>query len=279
MLWLLVATSQWGIQGYSLPSINCESLHIPSLSESSVVHLYSPNVHIVGSTYYYNCIIMPREHEEPRGDGAAAGGPPTPTPNIQLQIKFPTFSWEGNLHENFKTFKMRTRMLMEGPYKSVDDMNKVAAMLGWLGDKGFQLYDLIDWGAIEKDKAKYQDVLDGFELHFRPYQTELHSWYQLGSVYSNQCRNQTDFMQRLRDIAKETEFKEKDELVKFLFIIHNTDQKVREYLIDKAEPKGSLNDYLKLAKTVESMVKTETMSRELLANTGKTPIGAVGKQM
>ena len=85
-------------------------------------------------------------------------------------------------------------------------------------------------------------------------------------------------MQKFRDIAKETEFKEKDELVKFLFIIHNTDQKVREYLIDKAEPKGSLNDYLKLAKTVESMVKTETMSRELLANAGKIPIGAVGKQ-
>ena len=33
---------------------------------------------------------------------------------------------------------------MKGPYKSVDDMDKVAAMLGWLGDKGFQLYDSID---------------------------------------------------------------------------------------------------------------------------------------
>ena len=79
---------------------------------------------------------------------------------------------------------MRTRILMEGPYKAVDEMNKVAAMLGWLGDRGFQLYDSIDWTAIGKDKAKYQDVLEGFELHFRPCQTELHSWYQLGSVYS-----------------------------------------------------------------------------------------------
>ena len=165
---------------------------------------------------------MPGEEE---GAGGGVPTPPIPQPNIQLQIKFPSFSWEGNLHENFKTFKMRTRILMEGPYKAVDEMNKVAAMLGWLGDRGFQLYDSIDWTAIDKDKAKYQDVLEGFELHFRPCQTELHSWYQLGSVYSNQCRNQTDFMQRLRDIAKETQFKEKDELVKFLFIIHNTDQK------------------------------------------------------
>ena len=73
---------------------------------------------------------------------------------------------------------------MEGPYKNVDEMDKVAAMLGWLGDKGFQLYDSIDWEAIEKDKSKYKDVLQSFELHFRPCQTELHSWYQLGSVYS-----------------------------------------------------------------------------------------------
>ena len=282
MLWVLVATFQWGIQGnsnLSYLSSHCESLHIPSLSESSIVHLYSSNVHIVGSTYYYNCVAMPGEHVLD-GDGAGAGGgaPPTPQPNIQLQIKFPSFSWEGNLHKTFKTFKMRTRILMEGPYKAVDEMNKVAAMLGWLGDRGFQLYDSIDWNAIAKDKAKYKDVLEGFELHFKPCQTELHSWYQLGSIYSNQCRNQTDFMQRLRDIARETEFKEKDELVKFLFIIHNTDQKVREYLIDKADPGASLNDFLKLAKTVESVVKTETMSRELLANVGKTPIGAIGKR-
>ena len=66
-------------------------------------------------------------------------------------------------------------------------------------------------------------------------------------------------MQRLRDRAKETGFKEKDKLVKFLFVIHNTNQKVREYLLDKAEPTGSLNDFLKLAKTMESMVKTESM--------------------
>ena len=114
--------------------------------------------------------------------------------NIQLVIKYPSFSWEGNQYENFRTFKNRTSILMEGPYKSVQEMDKVAAILGWLGDKGFHLYEAIDSEGIGKNKQLYKEVLDAFEAHFKPYQTAMHSWYQLGSVYSNQCKNQTEFI-------------------------------------------------------------------------------------
>ena len=164
--------------------------------------------------------IMPATAEE---EGARAS-------NIQLVIKYPSFSPEGNQYENFKTFKSRTTILMEGPYKSVQEMDKVAAILGWLGDKGFNLYEAIDWEGIGKDKQLYKEVLDAFEAHFKPCQTAMHSWYQLGSVYSNQCKNQTEFMQKLKEIAQETGFRPtvRDELIKFLFVTHNTDQKVRE---------------------------------------------------
>ena len=108
----------------------------------------------------------------------------------------------------------------------------------------------------------------------------MHSWYQLGSIYSNQCKNQSEFMQRLKDVAKETGFNNevKEEIIKFLFVTHNTDQKVREYLLDKADPEKTSLDFLKLARTVESLVKTENMSRELLAGAGKVPVGAIAKQ-
>ena len=200
--------------------------------------------------------------------------------NIQLVIKYPSFSWEGNQYENFKTFKSRTTILMEGPYKSVQEMDKVAAILGWLRDKGFNLYEAIDWEGIGKSKQLYKEVLDAFEAHFKPCQTAMHSWYQLGSVYSNQCKNQTEFMQKLKEIALETGFRPavRDELIKFLFVTHNTDQKVRVYLLDKADPEKTCQDFLKLAKTVESLVKTENMSRELLAGAGKVPVGAIAKQ-
>ena len=132
----VVLGSYWSIT--SLYSI------VPSLGE--------PSQSLVTSQSYlaFYKYIMPNPAEE---EGARAS-------NIQLVIKYPSFSWEGNQYENFKTFKNRTTILMEGPYKNVQEMDKVAAILGWLGDKGFNLYEAIDWEGIGKNKQLYKEVLD-----------------------------------------------------------------------------------------------------------------------
>ena len=72
--------------------------------------------------------------------GSPPRGAPTPAPRaIQLTVTYPTFNWDqGNPHEQFKWFKHRTEILMEGPYEDYKDPDKVAAILGWLGDKGHQ---------------------------------------------------------------------------------------------------------------------------------------------
>ena len=101
---------------------------------------------------------------DPRGDPP---GRPVPAPRaIQLTVKYPSFNWEGNTHEQFKTFKQRTKILIEGPYEDYKEPDKVAAILGWLGDKGHQVYASLDWTALGKDKKKYQDVLDAFDSYF-----------------------------------------------------------------------------------------------------------------
>ena len=139
-------------------------------------------------------MAAPREdpREDPRGN--PRGDPPerpVPAPRaIQLTVKYPSFNWEGNTHEQFKTFKQRTEILMEGPYEDYKEPDKVAAILGWLGDKGHQVYASLDWTALGKDKKKYQDVLDAFDSYFKPMQTIMHSWYQLGNIYSSQCKDQ-----------------------------------------------------------------------------------------
>ena len=121
-------------------------------------------------------------------------------------------------------------------------------------------------------------MLDAFSEHFRPCQTTIQTWYQLGNLYSQQCRNQTDFMTRLKELAAEGGFTNQEEIVKFLFLIHNTNQKVREYLIDKADPTKTVREFLTLARTVESHTATKTLSKKFLVNVGSTAIGAVGKQ-
>ena len=196
---------------------------------------------------------------------------------IQLTVKYPSFKWEGNTHDQFKTFKQRTEILMEGPYEDYKEPDKVAAILGWLGDKGHQVYASLDWAALGKNKKLYKHVLEAFESYFKPMQTIMHSWYQLGNIYSSQCKDQTEFMTRLKELSKETGFKEPDELTKFLFVIHNTDSKVREYLIDKGDPTKTCTEFLAMARSVESIVKTETLSRELLGQVGKVPIGSIDR--
>ena len=52
-------------------------------------------------------------------------------------------------------------------------------------------------------------------------------------------------MTRLKELSKETGFKEPDELTKFLFVIHNTDSKVREYLIDKGTQQKHAQSFCK----------------------------------
>ena len=196
----------------------------------------------------------------PREDPPRDPDRPVPAPRaIQLTVKYPTFNWEGNTHEQFKTFKQRTEILMEGPYEDYKEPDKVAAILGWLGDKGHQVYASLDWVALDKNKKLYKDVLEAFDSYFKPMQTIMHSWYQLGNIYSSQCKDQTEFMTKLKELSKETGFKEPDELTKFLFVIHNTDSKVREYLIDKGDPSKTCTEFLAMARSVESMVKTETL--------------------
>ena len=215
------------------------------------------------------------------GGGPGAGGEPRPIHHhqyAQLNIKQPMFNWDGNQYESYKMFKNKASILLNGPYVYADGPSKVAAILSWLGDKGFQLYANTDWDRLGKDKTNWQHVLEAFSEHFRPCQTVMQAWYQLGNPYSQQCANQTDFMTRLKELAAEGGFSNPEEIVKFLFLIHNTNQKVREYLIDKAEPTKTVHEFLTMARTVESQTATETLSKKLLANVGGTSIGAVGKQ-
>ena len=187
------------------------------------------------STYQRN---MAEGGDPPRhgaGRGRGEGGEPatTPTVGLPLQLKQPNFNWEGNVYENYKAFSERATILLGGPYAKYDDPSKISAFLSWTGDKGFQLYKNIDWERTGYDKSKWGDVVKAFGEEFKPCQTVMQSWYQLGNLYSSHCKDQTEFMTRIKELAKEGGFTNQEEIIKFLFLIHNNNTKVREYLIDK----------------------------------------------
>ena len=217
----------------------------------------------------------PPRHGAGRGRGEGGEPATTPTVGLPLQLKQPNFNWEGNVYENYKAFSERATILLGGPYAKYDDPSKISAFLSWTGDKGFQLYKNLDWERSGYDKSKWEDVVKAFGEEFKPCQTVMQSWYQLGNLYSSHCKDQTEFMTRIKELAKEGGFTNQEEIIRFLFLIHNNNTKVREYLIDKAEPTKTSYDFLVLAKTIESQTQTESMSRKLLEKVSNTPVAAV----
>ena len=86
-------------------------------------------------------------------------------------------------------------------YSKCDEMDKVGAILNWLGPKSFGVYEDL---AMEpgEDKRKCEDVLKAFQHYFKPTQSLFQNWYQLGGPYSRSCKSQGNFMRRLKEIRQ-----------------------------------------------------------------------------
>ena len=92
-------------------------------------------------------------------------------------------------------------LLEDGPYSKLKAKQKVATLLNWLGPDAYKLYnDELDFAG--KDKNDLQDVIDVFDNHFKPQQNMIHAWYRIGSLFSNSCKSQTQFMY----LARQCEF-------------------------------------------------------------------------
>ena len=115
----------------------------------------------------------------------------------------PTFSWDStNLYTQYKIFKQKVDFAFKGLYKDNDAASKVCAILNWLDDNAYEIYEHLHWAA-DDDKDDPEKVLLAFENYFKPEQNQFHSWYTLGTIYSSQFKCQHDFLTRLREVAKD----------------------------------------------------------------------------
>ena len=168
------------------------------------------------------------------------------------------------LHDQWKLFSEQCKFLLinNGQFSKYSEPSPISAVLNWLGLKSYQVFNNLNSDAEGKDKSKIDDVLFMFEKHFKPTLSVLQLCYQLGSIYSSQ--DHTEYISKLCDVANDWSFANKDEIVKFLFLIHNTNERVKDQLIDKMKTTDTLTDILQLAKTVELIVQMETLSKQLL---------------
>ena len=107
---------------------------------------------------------------------------------LSIPIKTPSFNWDSvNLHDKWKLFSQQCKFLLinDGPFSKYSEPASIAAVLNWLGPKSHQLFNNLNFDAEGKDNTKISDILFMFEKYFKPTQSVLQSWYQLGSIYSS----------------------------------------------------------------------------------------------
>ena len=174
---------------------------------------------------------------------------------VNLPVNQPTFNWDStNVIEEWKRFHGQVELLLvDGPYFTMNEKVKVATLQNWMTDRGQKIFkdELIfpeEEGPNKKDREKLDDVLDVFEAHFTLLQSMIHSWYNLGALHSYHCKDQSDFMSRLRNLAKECGFTNQDEVVKFLFLIHNSHRRVQDQLLTEITQASTINDCLQSAR-------------------------------
>ena len=196
----------------------------------------------------------------PGEDGAA--DPPAKIPT--LPFKPPEFDWNAsNLYSQFKLFKTKVEFAFKGFYKDNPGDAKVGAILNWLGDAAFEIYGNFMWTAAT-DKDDPLKVLKAFEDYFKPGQNKYHCWYSLGGIYSSQFKSQLEFMVKLCKCIREYSFEKPDEVVKFLFLMHNQNVCVCEELLKSMKDSDAPNDMLGYACLVEGTQHSESLSKAYL---------------
>ena len=118
----------------------------------------------------------------------------------------PVFDWSAqNLNTQFRIFKTKVQFAFNGTYRNNSNEAKVRAILNWMGDSAFKVYNNFVWD-LPAEKNDPGKVLTQFENYFKPAQNVYHCWYMLGSLYSSQFKSQSDVMIRLCDVVKDCQF-------------------------------------------------------------------------
>ena len=134
--------------------------------------------------------------------------------------------------------------------------------MNWLGVEAYPMYNNLF--ISEDDKKDPNKLLDAFEYYFKPERNIFQSRYALGSIYSGAFKAQSEFYHKLNSVTNDCNFANKEEIVKFLYLTHNQNTRVREHLLKELTDTTSLADMLRMARVCEGTVHSEEISKQYL---------------
>ena len=180
-----------------------------------------------------------------------------------LPFSPPKCNWnEDNLYEQFKSFKRVVEFTFQGQYEKCSNRIKCGSILNWLGVEPYPICDNLSIsGEDKKDPTK---LLDAFECYFKPERNIFQSWYASGSIYTGAFKTQSESYHKLNSVANDCNFTNKDKIVKFLYLTHNQNTRVREHLLKELADMTSLADILRMACVCEGTVHSEEIFKQYL---------------
>ena len=188
---------------------------------------------------------------------------------VNMPVNQSAFNWEcTNIIEEWKHYHRQVELLLVvGPYSSMTDKMKVVTLQNWMTDRGQKINkdELVfpDEEDKKKDHNKLVDILDVFEAHFTPLQFMIHSWYNLGVLHSHHCKDQSDFISKFHNLAKDWGFTNQDEVIKFLFLIHNSHRYVQDQLLKEITNKSTINDFLQSPRWLKAIIQSEKLAQKM----------------
>ena len=182
------------------------------------------------------------------------------------------------MYDQFRIFSRKVTFAFDGQFKDSDDKVKVGCILNWLGDEAFLIYDNLTF-TEPAHKDLPDKALEAFSNYLKPERNVFHSWYTLGSIYSNQFKSQSDFYNCLQCVAKECNLSSHDEVVKFLFLTHNNNTHVHEDLLKEMKEDTTLATMLNIVWVSEGTIHSEELSKQYLdtIKVSNKPVDSVKK--
>ena len=161
------------------------------------------------------------------------------------------------MYEAFNKFKLQVNnLLVEGPLSKLDQKQKVAMLLNWMDGKVYNVFANDFIFADPEHKVELNEVIKAFDVYFKPTSGMIHALYQLGPLYSNNCKSQSNFMSKLCELSNGCEFTHPKEIIKFMFLIHNTCKRVEEQLLKEVTKVMSVSNVLNVAHKVEVIIQS-----------------------
>lgn len=140
----------------------------------------------------------------------------------------------GNLSENFAKFKQEFTIFMAAAgYSTLMGERKVAILLNIIGEEALDLYNTFQ---LESEEGKdIEKVLKKFENYCNPKKNILHSRFMFYNRKQQENETFDAFLLDLKNLLRDAEFKEPDEMLRDKVVLDNNDRDTQEKLIEKRQ--------------------------------------------